>query len=118
MSKLEQFTVDVIRVKNGGFGPDMHKVRVTDTATGLFEECDEERSQHRNCEIAKQRLIRRLESVSGFNPKVVIKDDCEPTTTQIMELWESVLNDNKYNRSVRCIVLNFAYLLLKKAREE
>lgn len=118
MSELEKFTVDVIRVKNGGFGLDTYKIRVTDLATGLFEECDEERSQHRNCEIAKQRLIKRLKSVSGFNPKVVLKDDHAPTREEIMQLWESVLNANTKNRSVKMIVLTFSFLLLKKARGE
>lgn len=118
MSELEQFTVDVISIRKHGFGHNDNKVRVTDNVTGFFEECGEDRSQHRNCEVAKERLRARLKAVSGFEPNIVLKDDCEPTRDEIMELWESVLSDNTKNRSVRLIVLTFSFLLLKKARGE
>ena len=51
-------------------------------------------------------------------PKVFkVKTVREISREEVMDLWESVLADKQTNRSVKLIVLTFAFLLLKKARE-
>ena len=52
-------------------------------------------------------------------PKTLkVKTIKEISREEVMDLWESVLADNQTNRSVKLIVLTFAFLLLKKAREK
>lgn len=56
--------IDVLTESKLGFGIPKQIVRVTDVYTGIYAECSDDRSQHRNSVIAKERLAEKLSSIS------------------------------------------------------